>query len=65
MTSCNVECAVLNLILWKEDPVEAVDNVRVAIRQYVQDVDMEILYLMRRNLIIFQNFKINSNPLGQ
>ena len=29
------------------------------IRQFVQDADMEIHSLMKRNLITFQNFKIN------
>ena len=42
-----------------EDHVEAVDNAKVAIRQSVQDADMEIPYLMKRNLITFQNFKPN------
>ena len=35
------------------------DNAKVAIRQFVQDADMEIHSLMKRNLITFQNFKIN------
>ena len=59
MISCNVECVALNLIHLKEDPVEAVDNAKVAIMQFVQDVDMEIHFLMKRSLITFQSFKEN------
>ncbi len=65
MRSCNVECADMNLILCTEDPVAVAVNAKDAIRQSVRDVDMEIHSLMKRNLIIYQNFKIKSNPLNQ
>ena len=57
MILCNVECAVMNLIHHNVGHVAVVDNVKVAIMHFVQDVDMEIPYLMKRNLIISQNFK--------
>ena len=56
---CNVECVDMNLILFMEVPVAPVDSAKDAIRQFVQDADMEIHSLMKRNLITFQNFKIN------
>ena len=59
MRSCNVECVGMNLIHRKEDHVVVVDNVKDATRHFVQGVDMEIHYLMKRSLIISQNFKIN------
>lgn len=62
MIICNVECAVMNLILWKELHAEVVASVKVAIMHFVQDVDMETPYLMKKSMIISQNFKIKSNP---
>ena len=54
-----LESILIFFILGEEDPVEVVDNVRAATRHSVQDADMEIPFLMKRNLITFQNFKIN------
>ena len=59
MISCNVECVVLNLSLMLGDPVVVADNVKVVIKEFVRDVDMETIYPMKRNSIIFQNFKQN------
>jgi len=59
VVSCNVECVVLNLIPKKEGLAEAVGNAKVAIKLFVQDADMEIPSLMKKNLIIFPSFKEN------
>ena len=59
MIRCNVECAVMNLILSMEVHVAAVDNAKAATMQFVLDADMVIHYLMKKSLIISQNFKIN------
>ena len=59
MILCNVECADMNLIHRKEDHVVVVDNAKDATKHFVQGVDMEIHYLMKKSLIISQNFKIN------
>ena len=56
---CNVECVDMNLILFMEVPVAPVDSAKDAIRQFVQDADMEIHYPTKRSLIISQNFKLN------
>ena len=53
------ECVDMNLIHQKEGHVVVADNAKDATRHFVQGVDMEIHYLMKRNMIIFQNFKIN------
>ena len=49
----------MNLIRQKEGHAVLADNAKVAIMRFVQDVDMEIHFLMKRNLITFPNFKIN------
>ena len=47
------------MVLFMGGLVAVVDSAKDAIRQFVQDADMEIHSLMKRNLITFQNFKIN------
>ena len=54
----------MNSIQCTGDPVAVADNAKDVIMQSVQDADMGIHYHMKRNLIIFQNFKIKSNQLN-
>ena len=57
MISCNVECAVMSLILAMELHAVAVGNAKDVIMHFVQGVDMETPCLMKKSMIISLNFK--------